>query len=149
MNFQWTDQFHLKLYEMHNPSKNTPFPSLYQDTLCILTEVCRGAIQNDADLIHSTHRGLKKIDYFWLVKNILCKCIWDLHFHHLCEITRNAARNSESNPTFVTGRIYLFYQPSQARLQISDFSDLCKFKSAFRSVTLHVVDICKALFIHA
>lgn len=34
-------------------------------------------------------------------------------------------------------------------LQISDFSDLYKFKSAFRSVTLQVVDICKALFIHA
>lgn len=55
---------------MHNPSKIISFPPLYllvKTHRLLLTEVCRGAIQNDADPMPYTaykQAWKKKIEYF-------------------------------------------------------------------------------------
>lgn len=51
MNSGWTDDFHLKPYEIHDLSKNTIFSPVYQAADCALTVVSSGTIQNDADLM--------------------------------------------------------------------------------------------------
>lgn len=44
----------MKPYEMHSLSKNTPFSPVWQAADCALAVVCRGAMQNDADLLPYT-----------------------------------------------------------------------------------------------
>lgn len=115
LNSWWTDYFHVKPYEMPSLSKNTTSSPVYQTAHSALPVVY---IQNDADLMsYTAHiQASWKLEYFCLIMSYLCKYRWDLHFHCLCETARNAAGNSESNPTSVTRRIYLFHQTSLARL---------------------------------